>query len=61
MRPRPHPDEEQPVDRWWVNQTDYFPDAVLALACRYFHQMDYFPGGDLLVLPSALESAPVRQ
>jgi hypothetical protein len=31
-----------------------FPDAVLALACRYFHQMDYFPDAGLLVLPSAL-------
>lgn len=37
-----------------------FPDAVLALACRYFRQMDYFPDAGLLVLPSALGSALVR-
>jgi hypothetical protein len=36
-----------------------YPDAVLALACRNFHQMDYFPDEGLLVLPSGLALALV--
>jgi hypothetical protein len=57
---RPHPGEEQLVDQWRVNQMGCYPDAVLALACRYFHQMDCFRGGGLPVWGSGLARLPAH-
>ena len=61
MHLRPHPGGEQLVDQWRVNQMGCSPGEVLALACRYFHQMGCFRDGGLLVWGSGLVRKPASQ